>query len=73
MISTVLIWEGCGNYTGIIVSTMQGIIVASVLLAFLNTEHVGTDRYTVIERSGDYSNWQMVLKYAYFHIQVVGT
>ena len=34
MISTVLIWEGCGNYTGIIVSTMQGFIIVVVLLAF---------------------------------------
>ena len=32
MIRVVLIWESCGNYAGTIVSTMQGIIIAAVLL-----------------------------------------
>ena len=51
MISTVLIWENCGNYAGIILGTMQGIINLTVMLAsFVNTKQaklIGTFQNSV--------------------------
>ena len=45
---------------GIIVSTIQGIIIAP---HFLNAKQVGTDRYTLIEWSFKLAVWQAVLKF----------
>ena len=64
MISMVLIGKDCGHYAGIIPGTMQETIIPAVLPAvFVNTEpanktfqnSVETDRYTLIEQSGDYT------------------
>ena len=57
MISAVLICKDCGYYPGIISGTMQ----ETIILVFVNTEpanktfqnFVGTDRYTLIEQSGN--------------------
>ena len=64
MISAILICNYCGYYAGIIPGTTQETIIPAVLPAFfVNTEPTnktfqnsfGTDRYTLIERSGDYT------------------
>ena len=61
IISAVLIWEGYSNYAGIILGSMQGI----VLPPFVNTKPadninfsktIGIDRYTLIEQSGNYAH-----------------
>ena len=59
MISAVLIWEGCGNYAGVILGTTQGIIIPEFKKF---TKSFGTDRYTLIEQSGNYAHWQVALK-----------
>ena len=68
MISVVLILEGCGDHAGIIVSTMQG-TCSSFASNFVNTKpatksfqrSVETDRYTLIEQSGNDPNWQIAV------------
>ena len=60
-----LIWKGYGNYTGIILEIIQGIIILAFCKANKGFQKsIGTDRYNLIEQSDKYVNWQVVLKFS---------
>ena len=60
----VLIWEGCSNYAGNNLDSMQVyVITIQVTQAFSKSTGIesGIDRYTLIEQSDNYAHWQALL------------
>ena len=71
MIYVMLILKSYSNYAGLMLDTIQVIINLAVMLAFCKCKtskkdvqkSAGTDFYALIEQSGNYASWQVVLKF----------